>query len=287
MTALEVLAPGPLACVQDLGRPGLSHLGVSPSGAADRRAHRLANRLMANPVGAATVEITLGGFTARVVGGAVDLALTGADAAARLDGIPFGANSVQHVRDGQVVSLGTPAAGLRSYLAVRGGIAAATVLGSRSHDTLSGLGPPVLRPGDVLAVGTAGADLPVVEQAPVAPIPGGPVTLRVIGGPRQDWFADPAALLRGDWVVSDRSDRVGVRLSGPALAPRWPDRQLPSEGALRGAIQVPPAGRPVILGPDPPVTGGYPVIAVVVDADTDLLAQLRPGQPVRLVKLDR
>lgn len=287
VTVLEVLTPGPLACVQDLGRPGLAHLGVSPSGAADRRAQRLANRLVANPVGAAAVEITLGGFTARVLGGAVDLAVTGADSGARVDGIPFGANSIQRIRDGQVVSLGTPTAGLRSYLAVRGGIAVAPVLGSRSLDTLSGLGPAALRAGDVLPVGVPGADAPAVQQAPVAPIPGGTVTLRVVDGPRRDWFADPDALLRGTWVVSERSDRVGVRLAGAPLAPRWPERQLPSEGALRGAIQVPPVGQPVILGADHPVTGGYPVIAVVVDTDTDALAQLRPGQPVRLVKLVR
>ena len=104
----------------------------------------------------------------------------------------------------------------------------------------------------------------------------------MIPGPRDDWFTDPDALIRPTWVVSERSDRVGVRLTGRPLQHRWPDRQLPSEGATRGAIQVPPNGQPVILGPDHPVTGGYPVIGVVIDADTDKVAQLRPGQPVRL-----
>ena len=108
------------------------------------------------------------------------------------------------------------------------------------------------------------------------------MTLRVIGGPRQDWFADPAALLAADWVVSERSDRVGVRLEGAALTHRRPEQQLPSEGMTRGAVQVPPNGQPVILGADHPVTGGYPVIGVLLDADTDRLAQLRPGQRVRL-----
>lgn len=285
MTHLEVLRPGPLALVQDLGRPGLAHLGVGPAGAADRRAHRLANRLVANPADHATLEITLGGFAARVRGSGVDIAVTGADPAAAVDGIPFGANSVHHVRDGQLITFGAPRIGLRSYLAVRGGIAAEPVLGSRSRDTLAGLGPPPLRPGDLLTVGTPAADHPIVAQAPVAAVEAGTVTVRVIPGPRQDWFADPAALLGRDWLVSERSDRVGVRLSGEPLAGSRPNRQLPSEGTLRGAIQVPPSGQPVILGPDHPVTGGYPVIAVVVDADTDALAQLRPGQRLRLVKL--
>lgn len=284
MIVLEVIAPGPLACVQDLGRPGLAHLGVTGSGAADRRSHALANRLVANPDSAATVEVTLGGFAARVCGGDTDVAVTGADAAARIDGIAIGHNSVARIRDGQLIALGTPATGLRSYLAVRGGIDVPAVLGSRSFDSLAGLGPAPLRAGDRVAVGRPAATFPHVDLAPVAAV-GGVVTLRVLAGPRRDWFDDPDALLRHRWVVSGQSDRIGLRLTGDPLAPRWPDRQLPSEGTVRGAIQVPPSGQPVILGPDHPVTGGYPVIAVVADADTDVVAQLRPGRPVRLVKL--
>ena len=106
--------------------------------------------------------------------------------------------------------------------------------------------------------------------------------LRVVPGPRDDWFTDADALVHTDWVASDRSDRVGMRLVGPPLVYREPDRQLPSEGATRGAIQVPPNGQPVLLGPDHPVTGGYPVIGVLTDADADSAAQLRPGQHVRL-----
>lgn len=282
MTGLEILTTGPRALVEDLGRPGLAHVGVTRSGAADRRAHALANRLLANPTEAATVEITLGGFSARFHGGPFRIAVTGADARPTLDGIPFGLNSVQRVRDGQVLTLQTPPAGLRSYLGVRGGIDAATVLGSRSSDTLSGLGPPPLRPGDTLSVGPASADFPDLDQAPVAPLTGDPAVLRVVPGPREGWFTDPDALVRTEWTVSPHSDRVGVRLSGPGIAHRMPSKQLPSEGATRGAVQVPPNGQPVILGPDHPVTGGYPVIGVIVDADTDAVAQLRPGQTVRL-----
>lgn len=280
--SLEVLNPGPLALVEDLGRPGFAHIGVGRSGAADRRSHRLANRLVANPEDLATLEITLGGFAARVRGGGVWLAVTGAGAQPAIDGIPFGLNAVHFIEEGQVLSVGSPASGLRNYLAVRGGFAVPPVLGSRSSDTLSGIGPPPLRAGDVLPVGRPSGDLPGVDHAPVSPVAAARADLRVIPGPRDDWFADPGALARTEWVVSERSDRVGVRLAGTPLQHRWPDRQLPSEGAGRGAIQVPPNGQPVILGPDHPVTGGYPVIGVLVDADTDTVAQLRPGQSVRL-----
>jgi len=282
VTALAVARTGPLVLVQDLGRPGLAHLGVGRSGAADRGSHTLANRLVGNPVDNATLEITLGGFAARAVGGGVAIAITGADPNPAVDGTPFGINSIQRLGDGQLLTLGTPAAGMRSYLGVRGGIDVTPVLGSRSQDTLSGIGPEPLRPGDLIPIGRPGAPFPIVEQAPVGLVGVGPVNLSVVPGPREDWFTDPQALVRAQWVISPRSDRVGVRLTGPPLRHRWPDRQLPSEGTTLGAVQVPPGGRPVILGPDHPVTGGYPVIGVVVDADADKLAQLRPGQPLRL-----
>ena len=282
MIVLEVLQSGGLTLAQDLGRPGLAQLGVGRSGAADRRAHTLANRLLANPDDAATLEMTLGGFTARVRGGGVDVAVTGADPGPAVDGKPFGINSIQRLQDGQVLSVGTPASGLRSYLGVRGGIAVPPVLGSRSYDTLSRIGPEPIRAGDLITVGRPTGALPGIEQAPVAAVTGDAVDLRVVPGPREDWFTDPDALVVTRWVTSERSDRVGVRLAGPPLRLRWPERQLPSEGVIRGSVQVPPNGQPVILGPDHPVTGGYPVIGVVVDADNDKVAQLRPGQPVRM-----
>ena len=279
---LEVLRCGPLATVQDLGRPGLGHIGVSTSGAADRRAHTLANRLVANPATHATIEITFGGFAVRVLEGDAEIAVTGADGAPEADGTAFGTNSVHRVRAGQVIVVNTPRRGLRSYLGVRGGIAVDPVLGSRSHDTLSGIGPPPLRAGDRLIVGAAAPEFPQLEQAPIGGIPDGPVILRAVPGPRDGWFSDPDALERTSWTASERSDRVGLRLTGKPLTRCRPGEELPSEGTVRGAIQVPPNGLPVILGPDHPVTGGYPVIGVLVDADTDVLGQLRPGQPVRL-----
>ena len=281
-TTLEVLRTGPLALLEDLGRPGMAHLGVTRSGAADRRSHALANRLVTNPGEHATIEVMFGGFSARVHGGDVAIAVTGADTDPAVNGIPFGINSIHHVRDGEVISLGAPHSGLRSYLAVRGGIDVAPVLGSRSYDVMSAIGPTPLQAGDVLPVGEHTADFPELDQAPVAAITDDVVDLQVMPGPRDDWFVDPDILVRTNWLVTNRSDRVGMRLVGMPLEYREPDRQLPSEGATRGAIQVPPNGFPVILGPDHPVTGGYPVIGVVVDADIDKLGQVRPGQTVRL-----
>jgi biotin-dependent carboxylase-like uncharacterized protein len=282
VTTLEIVRTGPLALIEDLGRHGLAHLGVSRSGAADRRSHTLANRLVANPGDRATVEVMFGGFTARVLGGDVDIAVTGANTDPTVNGVAFGTNSIHHVHDGELISLGAPQAGLRTYLGVRGGIDVPPVLGSRSYDVLAGLGPLPLRAGDVLPVGDPTDDYPQLDQAPVAAVDDGLLELQVVPGPRDDWFDDPDALVHTIWMVTDRSDRVGMRLAGRPLRYRRPGRQLPSEGATRGAIQVPPSGVPVILGPDHPVTGGYPVVGVVTDDDVDKLAQIRPGQHVRL-----
>jgi biotin-dependent carboxylase-like uncharacterized protein len=242
----------------------------------------LANRLVANPGDRATVEVTFGGFSARVRGGDVAIAVTGADTDPSVNGKPFGTNSIHYAHDGQVISLGAPHSGLRTYLAVRGGIDVSPVLGSRSYDVMSAIGPLPLQPGDVLPVGEHTDEFPELDQAPVAAIKGDVLELVVVPGPRDDWFVDPDVLIRTNWQVTNRSDRVGMRLIGMPLEYRWPDRQLPSEGATRGAIQVPPNGFPVILGPDHPVTGGYPVIGVVTDEDIDKVAQIRPGQTVRL-----
>jgi biotin-dependent carboxylase-like uncharacterized protein len=281
-TTLEILNTGPLALVEDLGRPGLAHMGVTRSGAADRRAHTLANRLVANPGDRATVEVMFGGLTARVRGGDVAVAVTGADTDPAVNGKPFGTNSIHYAHDGDVISLGVPHSGLRSYLAVRGGFDVDPVLGSRSYDVMSAIGPQPLKPGDVLPVGHHTEDFPELDQAPVAAIDDDLIELMVVPGPRDDWFVEPEFLVRTNWQVTNRSDRVGMRLVGMPLEYRWPERQLPSEGATRGAIQVPPNGLPVILGPDHPVTGGYPVIGVVVDDDIDKASQARPGQTVRL-----
>ena len=287
MSTLEVLATGPFTTIQDGGRPGLASLGVSRSGAADRRSHRLANRLLSNPEDAATLEVTLGGLSLRATG-EVWLSVTGADVDVLVDNgsgpRPVGVNAPFVVHAGGSVSLGMAQAGLRAYVAVRGGIAAESTLGSRSTDTMSGLGPDPLAVGTVLEIGPRPGELPDVDVAPVAAPAAGDVELRAIRGPRDVWVLDADDLVRVAWQASDHSDRVGMRLNGtaPGLDHRDPDRQLPSEGMVRGAIQVPPSGQPVVFLADHPVTGGYPVVAVLIDEDVDRAAQIRPGQSVRL-----
>ncbi len=278
--ALEVLATGPFATVQDLGRPGLARLGVGRSGAADRSALRLANRLVGNAEGAAGIEVTYGGLVVRAVGTLV-VALAGAPCVVNGAGGRGGMHVPLHLADGEELRLGPPSSGLRTYLAVRGGVAVEPVLGARASDTLAGLGPAVVAAGARLPVGTETAGGPGGEQAPCSDPASGRVRLRVVLGPRDDWFTKAAlgVLLSSSYVVSGESDRVGMRLDGPALE-RSREGELPSEGMVAGALQVPPAGRPVLMLADHPVTGGYPVVAVVVDDDLDRAAQLRPGQEV-------
>ncbi|GHE13874.1 5-oxoprolinase subunit C family protein [Klenkia taihuensis] len=273
--SLEVLSPGPLTTVQDLGRPGLAAEGVGRSGAADRASAALANRLLGNDPSAALLEVTAGGLAVRA-GTGVWVALTGA----RCPGAPWAAPT--WLAAGQQLRLGPPARGLRSYLAVRGGVAVPPVLGSRSTDLLSGLGPPPVAAGDVLPVGTAAGPWPGADVAPVAE-PVGELVVALRPGPRADWFTDEAHhVLSGTaWEVTGESNRVGLRLAGPSLE-RVRDGELPSEGLVRGAVQVPPSGQPVLFLADHPVTGGYPVIGYVADADVDRCAQLAPGDTLRL-----
>ena len=186
------------------------------------------------------------------------------------------------LRAGEELRLGAPAGGLRTYLAVRGGVDVEPVLGSRSTDLLGGLGPAALAAGDLLPVGATAHPMPGVDLAPVreppadelacgcCPAPAGLVRRRRLGG-----------LTGQAWEVSAQSNRVGVRLDGDPLRRKRED-ELPSEGMVRGALQVPPSGLPVLFLADHPVTGGYPVIGYVVDDDVDACGQLRPGQRLRL-----
>ncbi len=277
---IEVLDPGGLTTIQDAGRPGLAHLGVPPSGAADAPAHRLANRLVGNAEDAAALETTLRGPVLRFHRPAL-IALAGAPVEATAGGRPLAMHAGEHVPAGVELRLGLARVGVRTYLAVRGGIAAPETLGSAATDLLTGLGPAPLRAGDRLAIADRAGPWPPVAIAPVAAVPRG-APLRVIPGPRDDWLA-PDALERlcGEaWSVAASANRIGVRLDGPPLR-RAREGELESEGMVAGALQVPPAGRPILLLADHPVTGGYPVLAVVVAADMPRAAQLRPGDHVR------
>jgi biotin-dependent carboxylase-like uncharacterized protein len=279
VTGLVVEDPGPLTTFQDEGRAGLAGIGVGRSGAADRSSYRLANRLVGNRTGVAALEVTFGGLVLRAEQD-VTVALTGAPC----PGAPY--NAPHRLAAGEVLRLGAPDAGLRSYLAVRGGFDLEPVLGSCATDVLGEIGPEPLAAGDRLAVGGSTTDHPGVDVAPVAAPTGDTLTVPVLAGPRRDWFDDEAwtLLVQQTYRVSSESNRVGVRVEGDPLPVRG-ESELPSEGMLRGAVQVPPSGRPVIFLADHPVTGGYPVIGYVPDDQVDRCAQLRPGQGLRLREL--
>ena len=319
---LVVETAGLQALIQDRGRPGRSDVGISSSGALDRAAADRAARVVGNMPDTACLESVLGGLSLRAAGDQV-LAVTGAvvelevvpaptsESADRSaieqsepaeqtvsaptpergwrprTGLPFA------LKDGQTLRVGAPSDGLRVYVAVRGGIDVPAVIGSRATDTLAGLGPAALSDGDRLAVGRdpgTAVDWPLeAAGAPVAPPtpPSGPLEVRVVLGPRDDWFTPEAleSFQEQEWAVAAASDRVGARLEGRELA-RSIERELPSEGTVPGSIQVPASGLPVVFLRDHPVTGGYPVIACVLEADLDLMAQAAPGRTVRFIAVE-
>jgi biotin-dependent carboxylase-like uncharacterized protein len=277
MTTLLIDTPGPLTTIQDNGRFGYTHLGVGRSGAVDRASFDLANRLVGNLQGAAALEVTMGGLIMSVDRPAY-VAVTGADAHARVDGVRVGHNAGLHLMPGQTLTLATPRQGVRTYVAVRGGLDVEQVLGSRSTDTLAGLGPRAVVAGERIRVGEQVDEFPSVDSAPMRLASPGVLAVEFRWGPRDSWLAPQAAqaFRTALWKVGPESNRVGVRLIGPPLQRTRTD-ELPSEGVALGSIQAPPSGPIVFLG-DHPVTGGYPVIGVVEPASLDAIAQLRPGQ---------
>lgn len=285
--ALEVSMPFLQLLVQDAGRPGHAALGVSASGAADRTALRDANRAVGNDPAAAVLE-AVGGGALRVRGDGV-LAVAGAvgtltltDAAGVERAVPHGVPFA--TVDGDELRLGHPVQGLRYVVAARGGVTVPAALGSRAADTLAGLGPAPLTAGDAVPIGVVAPHAvdPHPQPRPL-PSPGDLVELDITRGPRDDWFTPAAlhALTSQEWQVTPRSDRVGIRLHGDEPLARAVAGELPSEGAVNGAIQVPPDGQPVLFLPDHPLTGGYPIIGVLTDRCLDLAGQLPPGVRIR------
>jgi biotin-dependent carboxylase-like uncharacterized protein len=273
---ITVVRSGPLTTIQDQGRFGYAHLGVPRSGALDQPAARLANALVGNPASAAVLETTLMGCALRFSVPA-RVAVTGATAVVTVNGVAV--SGPVEVPAGALLDVKPAKIGVRSYVAVAGGIDVEPVLGSRSTDTLSGLGPPKLTAGMTLPVGAAGTGTTLSSP----PADSRDLTLGVRLGPRDDWFADAAELFGVAYTVSPVSNRVGARLAGPSLT-RAKAGELPSEGVVLGAIQVPADGQPLIFLADHPTTGGYPVLGVVDDVTP--LAQARPGTTVRFRELD-
>ncbi len=277
---VTVVRAGPSTTIQDRGRPGLLHLGVPRSGAADQQALELANRLVGNDEGDAGLETTLGGLTF-CVDEPTTVAVTGALVDVRVDGRLAGMNSPVYVAARETMQLGLATEGLRTYVAFRGGIACPLVLGSRATDVLTGVGPPPVRDGDMLLIGPPVLNMPGVDVAAVLVRAQEPL-LRLSPGPRADRLTPAARLLLLEEVftVSDACNRIGVRLDGPTLS--WADEaEMASEPMVAGAVQVPPHGSPILLLRDHPTTGGYPVVAVLADADLSRAGQLRPGQKLR------
>lgn len=311
---LTVLDPGLQTLIQDLGRGGLSDLGVSRAGVADEAAAREVNRLLGNGSQAAVLEALHGGLSLKaeatvvlaVAGAQVPMEVAGDDGSARQ--VPLHAPFA--LTAGETLTLGAPERGLRAVIGVRGGIAATPVLGSVSADTMSGLGPDPLAAGDVLR--TAGAALDAVsacsEPHQDPPAADTPTALRFTYGPRADWFSaeEAARLAAQSWVVTQSSNRIGIRLDvgdpadpsrtggavqitgvqAPRPLRRLKEGELPSEGVVRGSLQMPPSGTPVLFLNDHPVTGGYPVIGVVIDEDLSTAAQLAPGDQITLTPVD-
>ncbi|MFI5799614.1 biotin-dependent carboxyltransferase family protein [Streptomyces sp. NPDC051677] len=284
--ALCVVRAGALTTVQDRGRPGHAHLGVPRSGALDLPAAALVNRLVGNAPDAAVLETTLNGCALRPRSD-VTVAVGGAPCRVTVDGRPVAWGAAVGVPAGAVLDVGPATSGVRGYVAVAGGIAVEPVLGSRSTDLLSGLGPDPLTDGAVLPLGHELAPHARVDVAP-QPAPPAELVLRVTLGPRDDWFTADAvrAFTSRTFRVSSASNRIGLRTEGPALE-RAQSGELASEGMVLGAVQVPPAGRPVVFLADHPTTGGYPVIGVVRAADLPAAAQATPGTPVRFVAVRR
>lgn len=278
------------ALFQDLGRFGQTGQGVSSSGAMDRGALKAANRLVGNPETEPCLEIAGAGFTFRSLertvigftGAPCDLSIVTADGQTRSPDFyaPIALEA------GDVITLAPPSAGARSYLSVRGGFDVCTPLGSAATDTLADIGPAPVRVGDRIKLKGAGSSQPVsLSESPAfrCPRAGETVTLDVVLGPRTDWFTPESLTIFSDtaWTVTAQSNRVGIRLGADAALARVSTAELPSEGCVAGALEVPPDGKPLLLLADHPLTGGYPVIGAVAAYHLDLAGQIPIGAKIR------
>ena len=285
-----IAAPMP-AVFQDLGRFGQTGQGVSASGALDRGAFNAANRIVGNPANTPALELTLGGFSFESNVRAV-IGLAGASSTVTVRD-PAGRDQVFctwqpiALEPGDVVTIGHPGKGMRSYLSVRGGFDVAPVLGSTATDTLAVVGPEPVATGAVLTLKGSRNGLSSVStgEMPAFDLPaaGDVVTLDVVLGPRTDWFTQKGidTLTSQLWQVSPQSSRVGIRLAGDVPLERKDSAELPSEGTATGAIQVPHSGQPVLFLADHPLTGGYPVIGAVAEYHLDLAGQIPINAKIR------
>lgn len=286
MTTMRIEHITGYATVQDHGRPGHAHLSVPPSGAFDRASHDFANRLVGNNEAAATLEMARA-TVQLTFDHETTIAVTGAPTSIVIDGRQRETMRAIVVPAGHTVLIATQHLGMRSYLAIRGGIASERIMGSRSYDELSRIGTAPVQTGTLLPIGTDAESTPAVaRQVSPGVNVADTVTLHVHRGPRWSYCTNPQALLEQEYTVTAQLNRIGLRLAGPVIEWNTTER-LPSEGMLTGAIQIAADGQPILFGPDHPTTGGYPVVAVVDERDISTMAQLAPGTTVRFTQTRR
>jgi antagonist of KipI len=274
LSRIHVLAPGFLTTVQDLGRFGYAHFGISASGAADPVALRAGNLLVGNAENAPALEMTLTGGEFAFDGGAV-ISVTGSEF---VSSVPMW--QPVEIHNSEVVRFGPSRSGARCYLSVRGGLDVPLIMGSASVHVMTGLGGRPLRRGDVLPIGDRAVRRPR-KPALGVPVHQGTVCLRSTAGPQARWFGDE--LYAAGYRVKEESNRMGIRLEGPALPA--PGGHMITEGVSLGAVQAPPDGQPIILFVEHQTTGGYPKPANVISADFWRLGQLRPRDEVRFERI--
>jgi len=288
MASLRVISPGMLTTIQDHGRWGWQDRGVPVAGPMDPRAHRVANTLVGNEIDAATLELTLLGPEMEFDDERI-AAVAGADFEVAVDGRAMPVNVPFAVGAGSVLRFGSRRRGARAYLAIAGGIAVPPVLNSRAThlpSAMGGLEGRPLRAGDRLPLGKRGRTpfFPTKGYDPFLSAPNGHATARILPGPQLDRFAPEAldVLQSGPFVVDAASNRMGFRLRGPVLRHAG-DGEMLSDATTLGALQVPPAGQPILLMADRQTTGGYPSLATVISADIGLAGQLAPGDSISFV----
>jgi antagonist of KipI len=287
--AISVIRPGLFTTVQDRGRWGQQASAVPVSGAMDLVSHHVANLLVGNGDDAATLEVTLAGPALRMEQ-ETRVAITGADLQASIDGGATPIGVATRCRPGSVLRFGERRSGTRAYVAFDGGIDVPMTFGSRATHVgaaLGGLDGRALAAGDRLPLGPA-SDGRASWSLDTPAIPNGGARLRILLGPQDDFFAEPAFTLleRTRFLVTPQSNRMGYRLSGASI-PRTSDREMISDATFVGAIQIPASGEPILLMSDRQTTGGYPQIATVITADLPLAGQLAPGDWVEFARCTR
>jgi biotin-dependent carboxylase-like uncharacterized protein len=284
---LLIERPGLFSSLQDFGRFGYQHFGISASGAMDTVSMQAANALVGNAPGTAVIEMTMLGLAAIVKAERCRFALTGADMPISINGRPVEGWRAHELQDGDRVEIGGNKTGMRGYLAIAGGLDVAPTLGSLSTHSRSGIGGlegRALRAGDRLPLQDEPAG-PLLALAPEhRPSSTGPI--RVVLGPQDDYFTPTgiATFFTSDYRVTDKTDRMGTQLDGPTIEHAG-GFNIVSDGIMNGSIQVPGNGRPLVLLADRQTTGGYPKIATVIGPDLFRLGQRRPGDAIRFQRV--